>query len=245
MCSFVFGGVSRLRMGGDSVPPPAGKREYSDALRRAQDLAGRGEAAQGRMLVSAAGQRAPSGDRPSANAVAQALRILEKERVQSKRKVDMPMGSYRLVLIANEKKKDRKQISGQYFPIYGSVSFFPEEQRPKDEETTQGIITNTAKIPIVGGVQFTGWFQWIPRRNKLDFNFYRIALRLFGLPAFSFELKRDKTISDREYFNTAEEKRKLPFFTFFFVENDLLGYRGRGGGLALAKLESLTVGSTL
>mmetsp|Transcript_5718 Transcript_5718/g.17018 ORF Transcript_5718/g.17018 Transcript_5718/m.17018 type:complete len:235 (-) Transcript_5718:96-800(-) len=225
-CAFVAG-VWKMSAG-----PPTGEREYNQAIRRATDLARMGEVNQAKMLVRAAGATADR-SRPSAKAVGLALQILEKQKKREKIELTPPSGQFRLVLVANE-KKNKREVTANYVPVYGGISFFAEDGSDK-----QGVVTNTAKLPVLGGIQFTGRFEWVSKMSKLQFNFYSMALRIFWLPALRLRLKGDKKQSDVEIFQ-AEDPRKLPFFSFFFVEPEIIAARGRGGGLALWRLESVT-----
>ncbi|KAJ8902880.1 hypothetical protein NDN08_006200 [Rhodosorus marinus] len=236
--------VCGLRM---SSGPPRNNSEMKDSLRKASELARSGELAQSIMLVRAAAVRAPGADRPDPNAVGMALQLIEKEGRKKKEPLDFPGGSFRLVAIANEKKgrNGKKQMKSQYFPVQAGVAYFPDDETSSDD--VEGVAIQTARIPVIGPIQFRGRFRFIPRFNKLEFNLYKLSFRPFGvLPVIDFNLKKagSKDKEDSEVFKE-EEQKKLPFFLFFLVEEDLVAARGRRGGWALWRLESKTVPPTI
>jgi len=228
--------VCGLRM---SSGPPRNNSGMKDSLRKATELARSGELAQSLMLVRAAAVRAPGGDRPDANAVGMALQLIEKDQRQKEKDLDLPVGSFRLVAISNEKKgwDGKKRMKSQYFPIMAGIAYFPDGETTGD--VVEGALVQTAKMPVMGAIQLKGKFRFTPRFNKLEFNFYKLSLRPFGvLPVVDFSLKEESEVFQGN-------QKQLPFFLFFLVEEDLLAARGRGGGLALWRLESKTIPPTI
>lgn len=211
-------------------------QEFRKHANNAAKVASSSELDQARMLVRAAACREPGQNRPSADVVALALRTLEKDKRSARRTLPVPQGAYRLVMVANEKKKrnGEKKLQGSYFPIFGGISFFS-----KSDDDYQGQAMNTARVPFLGGLQFQGWYRWDARVSKLQFNFYRAAVKLFGVLPLRFELTK-KDVDDEQYFNEQEDAKKLPFFAFFLIEPEYIAARGRGGGLALWRLDSPT-----
>jgi hypothetical protein len=169
---------------------------------------------------------------------------LEQEERLSETKIQ---GSWRLIYTIGkpaqkallERMQKGSQESGfragMYFPLEARIQFSSESKSPGQLR----MITNEAYVLFHSlGIQFAGPCAFQKQQSRLLFDFCEWRLQMLGLWSPSIQYK--KWEPRLEELNL-HQRRRLPFFTFFYTDAFILAGRGRGGGLALwAKEEELT-----
>jgi hypothetical protein len=161
-------------------------------------------------------------------AVVDAMVALEKQRLPAdcwRKKAAQPNARWRLVFTAPEKVAT---ASAKRQP-HGPATVFPLAACQKFDDQA-GVFTNG--VFLGGGLAsltFAGAFDVSGR--LLQFDVVRMAGNL-GPWSFSFPVKKDaqgKTLAQYE----AGERKKLPFFSYIFADDEMIVARGRSGGLAV------------
>ena len=113
-----------------------------------------------------------------------------------------------------EAMKGQGDGGGNYFPLTAAQRW--------DASTSE--IENGVYLGLLAALTFKG--KYACEKNKLSFDFDTLKLRL-GPLKFEFKLKDE--IVDYAF------SPKDPFFVLFFVDEDIIAARGRGGGIAFWK----------
>lgn len=145
-------------------------------------------------------------------------------------------GNWRLTFITGTKKsRQRAGVAlgaGRFLPnwikiaiVYGAVEAEPVEAA---EEPT-GTVENRVGF---AGVDLTvsGPIQLYPQRRVLAFDFIKVRFSLAGVKLFDGYVKGGEA---REKAFANKSLRDQAFFTYFWVTEDFIAARGRGGGLAI------------
>lgn len=151
-----------------------------------------------------------------------ALRSLEQAKLPTENWPEIIGGAsspgrrWRLVFTSGTKEVQKAmkgvgQGSGKYFPLTAVQRW----------DASQGQIENGIFLGHLAALTFTG--PYAMKGKRLSFDFDTLAIR-FGPKKFSFKLK-DKITN-------YVPGPKDPFFLFFYVSDDLVAARGRGGGVA-------------
>lgn len=133
-----------------------------------------------------------------------------------------PGTHWKLVFTADEKDvkaamKKQPNKGGVYFPIAAVQKF----------DASKMDFENGVFLGPIASLTFNGPYGMSGRQLTFDVSTMNIAL---GPLKFSIPLKKDaKSIADMD---TADRK-KLPFFLYSYIDNDIVVGRGRGGGLAI------------
>lgn len=174
--------------------------------------------------------RTRSAARPGAAIVIAAL--LAAEKASKQRRLQFPFrslsGEWRLCFVTGTQKRPQGGITlgkGFYLPRLGRavIGFTPEA------ETSIGQISNQVQVGPLA-LRLTGPARYLDKKNILAFDFTQIQF-CFGqmaLGPLSFRGGWDTTAA----FATVPIAQ-LPFFAFFWMTDDLIAARGRGGGLAI------------
>lgn len=151
-----------------------------------------------------------------------ALRTLEKAKLQSPEWPTIVGGSaspgkrWRLVFTTGTSKvrealKGKGEGGGNYFPLTAAQRW----------DASKGEIENGIFIGLLAALTFKGPYAY--QGKKLSFDFDTLKLRI-GPLKFEFKLK-DKILNYKA-------DPKDPFFIIFYVDEDIIAARGRGGGIA-------------
>ncbi len=172
-------------------------------------------------------------DRPSAEAVVNAL--LQAEKTAKQQKLLYPFtslfGQWRLCFATGTRKvRKRGGIilgKGFYVPQFSPahISFSTTEEI----SSVRGEIGNQVKFsPIL--LKLSGPAQYLGKKNLLAFEFTQMQISLFGRVVYNGQIRGGKVKAENFY---NQPIAKLPFFAFFLITEDFIAARGRGGGLAL------------
>lgn len=173
------------------------------------------------------------GERPTAEAVAEALLQAEKAAKQERLiyLFEPLWGNWRLCFATGTRKVRRGGIAlgkGFYVPKLAVAQLSFSAEAGADPALGQGTIGNQVEVgPVL--LRFTGPAHYLGKKNLLAFDFTHLHIGVLGKTVYSGAVPGRKTSNDfyRQTVGT------LPFFAFFLVTPDFLAARGRGGGLAL------------
>lgn len=150
-----------------------------------------------------------------------ALRQLEKANIQDSSWPRIiggegyPGRRWRLVFTTGTKQVQRAlkggDGGGQYFPLTAAQRW----------DASTGTIENGIYLGLLAALTFSGPYSY--KGKKLSFDFDTLKIKI-GPLKFQFPLK-DKITS-------YEADRGDPFFIIFYVDEDIICARGRGGGIA-------------
>lgn len=145
-------------------------------------------------------------------------------------------GNWRLTFITGTKKsRQRAGVAlgaGRFLPnwikiaiAYGAVDADPVEAMAEPTGTVENHV-------FFAGVDLTvsGPIQLYPQQRVLAFDFVKIRFALGGVKLFDGYVKDGKA---REKAFANKSLRDQAFFTYFWVTDNLIAARGRGGGLAI------------
>jgi hypothetical protein len=156
-------------------------------------------------------------------AVFQALRELEKAKLSTEEWPEIIGGTtspgkrWRLVFTSGTKDvqkamKKAGQGSGKYFPLTAVQRW----------DATIGQIENGIFLGHVAALTFSGPYAMKGKKLSFDFDTLKLKLGPWTLP-----INLKKKITDY-----TSPPPKDPFFLFFYVSDDVIAARGRGGGIA-------------
>lgn len=175
-------------------------------------------------------------DIPSAEAVVNAL--LNAEKVAKQQRLTYPfeslLGCWRLCFATGTRKvRQRGGIvlgKGFYVPKLTAayISFATQVQTAVDI-SDRGEISNQVHLGALL-LKLTGPCQYLNKKNLLAFDFNQMQISLFGLTVYDRGIRGGKAQAQNFY---SQLIAKRPFFAFFWVTEDFIAARGRGGGLAL------------
>ncbi|MDY7014833.1 MAG: hypothetical protein SVX43_14765 [Cyanobacteriota bacterium] len=164
-------------------------------------------------------------------AVVEALLQTEKTAKQTKVRYSFEqlLGHWRLRFVTGTKKSRQKAGivlgAGRYIPSFIDIQLSYSAAEPSAEA---GRVENCV---VLGPLKFilTGPVKWLPQ-NILAFDFMRMSVQLWGKTFYRGNLRGGEETEEAFY---RERIGKQAFFSYFWVSEDAIAARGRGGGLAL------------
>ena len=182
-----------------------------------------------------------SSDLPEPSRLVAAL--LEQEKVAKKEKISYSfadlIGCWNLRFITGT-KKSRKQAgiilgSGRYIPGLIKIQLVYQSDRIAETEPYRQNNINTARVinsvNIAGiSLSLTGPIKFILAKNIVAFDFTAIKIVVFGVQIYNGYLKNGK---EKEAEFESQSLKHQAFFSYFFMSENAIAARGRGGGLAL------------
>ena len=192
------------------------------------------------------------GPAPHRPVTVETLLALEKAARQARQPIglDQLSGTWRLTFITGTQKSRQKAGivlgAGRFLPnwIKIAIAYRPNlagadadadanvttgSKVLADPESPTGTVENRVRF---AGVDLTvaGPIQLYPQRRILAFDFIRLQFTLGGIQLFKGYVKGGET---REAAFAAKALRDQAFFTYFWVTDEVIAARGRGGGLAI------------
>ncbi len=171
---------------------------------------------------------ATSNSRPSAEALVNALLTAEKTAKQQRLTYPLSslVGEWRLCFATGTRKVQKRGGI-----VLGKGFYLPKFVPAKISFQTSALGTEIGNSVQIGSIllQLTGPAKYQDQKNLLAFDFTNLRLSLFGRTLYSGKIRSGKTQVDFE----TQPIAKLAFFSFFFITENLIAARGRGGGLAL------------
>lgn len=193
------------------------------------------------ILKHAAKAYVKGGRRPSPQVLRESILQLESVQKRHGVRVDLErlLGQWRLVFITP--KENPNVFNSLFFPLraHQTIYRFPDESdagNKGDEDSDDGrgsdveigefdngvFLLNTALyFRVIGPMRFA------PKQQRLEFSVDKLKVKIG-----SFEWEKEGLDEDG-YTLKGRTLKKLPFFTFFCVRDDIAVARGRTGGLAL------------
>lgn len=171
---------------------------------------------------------------PNSETVVQAL--LEAEKTTRKSKIHYSFkqltGTWRLCFITGTKKtRDKAGVvlgAGRYIPklIKIQITYSVSTQKPPFD---MGLVENCVGL---GGFKLTvsGLTKFLPDKNILAFDFTRISVQFLKAALYQGFIRGGEK-KEQEFYQ--ERIGNQAFFVYFFVRDDIIAARGKGGGLAL------------
>jgi len=164
-------------------------------------------------------------DRPSASNVV--LALLQAEKIAKQQRIvyslESLIGDWRLWFIAPRTHLQNGKASGRgwYIPQFvpAQISFFNQEELAISNQIQLGSLL----------FKLTGSAKYLDKKNLLAFDFTNMQTIVFGRVIYNGKFP-SKSVANNL---TEQPIAKLPFFTFFLVNENFIAARGRGGGIAI------------
>lgn len=177
--------------------------------------------------------------KPSPDEIVNALLCVEKNSKRDKKSsfLEQLLGTWQLCFVTGTKKtRQRAGIvlgAGRYLPswvkIYLSYACNGENELIETRFYESGTVENLVELGSLK-LSLSGPVKFLSKKNILAFDFTRMTVRLFGIQLYHGYIRGGKTSEEKFY---EENVGKQAFFAYFFLGNNCIAARGRGGGLAL------------
>ena len=178
-------------------------------------------------------------DLPSPAQIVAALLKLEKDvkKKQINRNFTDLIGCWNLRFITGTKKTRKKAGvilgAGKYIPRFISIkiTYEGDESPLRDRQSIDntGRVINSVQLASIQ-LSLTGPAKLLAHKSIMAFDFTTIKVVVFGLKLYDGYIKNGKAREANFYHQTIKEQA---FFNYFYVSEDLIAARGKGGGLAL------------
>ena len=172
-------------------------------------------------------ERAAQGaERPDVKDLVTALQTIEKSSKTPYTFADL-MGTWRLWFITGT-KKTRQQAgvalgAGRYLPKLIKIQLTYHANSDDQGEVQNSVELGGLNLSLTGPVKF-----W-PKAKCLAFDFTRVQLALGKWTLYQGRIKPEE--ADQTFFQ--QPLKEQAFFKYFWVTDQGIAARGRGGGLAL------------
>jgi hypothetical protein len=171
-----------------------------------------------------------SSDLPEPSRLVTAL--LEQEKASKKGKISYSfadlIGCWKLRFITGTKKTRKKAGivlgSGRYIPRLIKIQIVYQGDRLNTGRVTNSVNTAGVSLSLTGPIKFTSG------KNILAFDFTTIKITVFGISIYNGYLKNGR---EKEAEFEGQSLKNQAFFSYFFISDNAIAARGRGGGLAL------------
>ncbi|NCO75912.1 MAG: hypothetical protein GW795_05955 [Cyanobacteria bacterium] len=173
---------------------------------------------------------------PKSNLLVEALLAAEKYSHQEKTQYQFEqlIGHWQLHFITGTKNSQKKLGnflgSGFYLPslVKVIISYSSEENL---KEKNQGKIENIVKFGLVKFI-IDGPSKFILKKNIIAFDFTYLKMFILGQKTYEMNIRNGKDSHSQFYQKNINQQA---FFSYFYVSENIIAARGRGGGLALWK----------
>eukprot|EP00877_Chromochloris_zofingiensis_P009303 jgi/Chrzof1/4626/Cz14g20140.t1 len=160
-----------------------------------------------------------------ATSLLESIIALEKQKLPADEflaKLEAPKARWRLIYTANSSDataagKKQPHKGGYYFPITAVQRFIPDTK----------VFENGVFLGPLAHLTFAGPFATKDRQLTFDVTSMNVGL---GPWKFSIPLKKGVTSMEDV---PESDRKKLPFFLYWYVDDDIAVARGRGGGVAI------------
>ncbi|MEB3278409.1 MAG: hypothetical protein VKK42_05735 [Lyngbya sp.] len=180
-----------------------------------------------------------SPEKPAPESVVEALVEQEKtaKKLKERSNFSQFVGTWRLCFITGTQNTRRKigtaLGAGRYLPkwvkIHLSYSVSVSSQANLEQTFQAGNVENSVKL---GGLKLTlsGPVKFQEKKNILAFDFTRMNVILFGVKLYDGYIRGGAESEEKFY---SDRINKQAFFAYFYIQENAIAARGRGGGLAL------------
>jgi hypothetical protein len=161
--------------------------------------------------------------------------LLEAEKTSKKQKIsysfEQLVGTWRLSFVTGTKKaKSRLGVAlgeGRYLPRFLKIHL--TYRYAQDSSSTPIEVENNVSIGALQ-ISLTGPVKFLSPQNIVAFDFIQMQIKFLGLTLYNGYVRGGlKTATNFEH----EPISKQAFFTYFYVSEEAIAARGKGGGLAL------------
>jgi hypothetical protein len=164
--------------------------------------------------------------------------LLAAEKHSNKQKLEYQFkqlkGDWQLHFITGTKNSQKKLGnflgSGFYIPSIFQV-IISYSQSENLLLNNQGRIANIVKFGLVKFI-IDGPSKFIAKKNIMAFDFTYLKMLILGKKTYEMNIRNGKD-SENKFYET--EINQQAFFSYFYVTENAIAARGRGGGLALWK----------
>ena len=169
---------------------------------------------------------------PDPARIVAALLKLEKNAKKKQTNLDYAdlIGCWNLRFITGtQKTRKRAGIvlgAGKYIPQFISIKITYESDR---QANNIGRVKNSVKLAPIE-LSLTGPTKLLNNKSILAFDFTTIKIVAFGLELYDGYIRNGKARETNFYHQTIKEQA---FFNYFYVDENTIAARGKGGGLAL------------
>lgn len=158
--------------------------------------------------------------------------LLSVEKTAKKQKINYSfeqlVGTWRLRFITGTKKTRKKAGvvlgAGKYLPRFLKIAIAYQQ-----EENNRGRVANCVDLKLLQ-LTLTGPVKFLAPQSILAFDFTKMELKLLGITLYNGYIRSGK---DKEASFYDESIKKQAFFSYFYITDQAIAARGRGGGLAL------------
>lgn len=179
----------------------------------------------------------PTGIKPTGKDVVEALLALEKKARSEKVKYsfDRLIGCWRLSFITGTKKTRAKAGiilgAGRYLPqlVKIQITYSLASEQIQPQNFTAGEVKNRVTFGAID-LLVSGPTKFLPKKNILVFDFTKINVRFLGVTLYSGYI-RGGELKEKQFYDRSVSQQA--FFTYFFISENAIAARGRGGGLAI------------
>jgi hypothetical protein len=165
--------------------------------------------------------------------------LLEAEKAAKKQKkrytYDQLYGKWRLCWVTGTKRvRHRAGIAlgtGRYLPRWLKIQITYTQTEETDLEATEvrGQVENLVQLGTFQ-ISLSGLVKFLTGKNLLVFDFTRMKIGVFGLTLYDGYIRGGKK-TEATFYETPIKKQA--FFNYFWVDDEMIAARGKGGGLAL------------
>lgn len=180
---------------------------------------------------------AVKGDRPKPEDLITQLLALEKTAKKEKRvyPFEQLLGTWQLTFITGTKKAQKNAPKvlgkGRYLPawIKVAIAYAANADNSQTTEWQTGTTINSVKLGLLN-LTVSGPIKFQAQKRLLAFDFLQLKIQLGSLQLYSGNLRGGADVAEK-FQQTPIAKQ--PFFSYFYVSEQAIAARGRGGGIAL------------
>ena len=177
------------------------------------------------------------GDRPTSSDLITQLLALEKTAKKEKRlyPFEQLLGTWQLTFITGTKKakKNASKVlgKGRYLPSWlkVAIAYRSNADHTQTTEWQTGTTINSVQFGLLN-LTVSGPIKFHAQKRLLAFDFLQMTIKLGGLQLYSGNLRGGADAAEK-FKQTPIAKQ--PFFSYFYVSEQAIAARGRGGGIAL------------
>lgn len=175
--------------------------------------------------------------RPSAEALIDQLLVLEKQAKRERQiyAFDQLLGKWRLTFITGTKKAQKQAGNvlgkGRYLPglVEVAIAYSAATENDPAAEWQRGTVLNSVKFGLLN-LAVSGCIKFQAQKRLLAFDFTHVTVKLGGVKLYD-GLMRGGDDAAAKFYETPISQQ--PFFSYFYVTEQAIAARGKGGGVAL------------
>ncbi|MEB3226048.1 MAG: hypothetical protein VKJ86_09615 [Synechococcus sp.] len=165
--------------------------------------------------------------------------LLELEKLAKREKKVFPLsaleGAWRLTFVTGTKKAQKQTGKalgkGRYLPPWVTVAIAYTASESPDPTTPwqRGTVRNAVQLGPLQ-LSLSGPLKFQPQKRLLAFDFTHLVARFGGVKLYDGKIRGGQD-TDTQFYEKAIANQA--FFSYFYVTDEVIAARGRGGGVAL------------